>query len=260
MRRWLLLMACLALAACTPQRSGLVLAGSTSVQPLVEVLAEEYARQGGPHISIQGGGSTAGVQAVRQGVASLGAISRRLAPEETRLGLVEHIIAYDVLTVVVHPDNPVRGLTREQLRRLFSGEITDWAQLGGRPGEIHVVTREAGSGSREAFRQLVGPVSPRAIVLDSSGAIRLAVREDPQAIGYVNLGTARGGRLKALPIDGREPGAGGYPLVRPLSLVTAGRPGEAAERFLRFVWSPAGQRLVSEEGLVPVGEVQAQKR
>jgi phosphate transport system substrate-binding protein len=248
---WLLVVLWLA-AACGAPSSGLRMAGSTSVQPVAEVLAEAFAQAGGGRVSIQGGGSTAGVQAVLSGVAEVGAVSRRLAPEESAKGLVEHIIAYDVLTVVVHPDNPVVGITLEQVRRLFGGAVTDWRQVGGRPGPVHLVTREAGSGSRDAFRSLVGPVSPKAIVQGSSGAIRVAVMGNPQAVGYVSLGVARMGGLRALTIDGRAAGLPGYPLVRPLSFVTRGRPAGEAAAFIRFTHSEAGQELIREEGLVPV--------
>ncbi|HWI52634.1 MAG TPA: substrate-binding domain-containing protein, partial [Symbiobacteriaceae bacterium] len=160
------------LMGCRSAPAGLQIAGSTSVQPVAEVLAEAYARDGGGRVSIQGGGSTAGVQAVLNGVAAVGTVSRRLTPAEKAGGLREYVIAYDVLTVVVHPDNPLKGLTRHQLGALFGGAVTDWGQLKGAPGAVHIVSREAGSGSREAFRDLVGPIGPGAIIQNSSGAVR----------------------------------------------------------------------------------------
>ncbi|MFZ5815627.1 MAG: phosphate ABC transporter substrate-binding protein [Bacillota bacterium] len=249
--RLLLLLLSVALAACARSPAAVRIAGSTSVQPLAEVLAEAYARQGGERVTIQGGGSTAGLQALRNGVATLAAVSRRLSAEESAQGLVPHIIGYDVLTVLVHPGNPVERLTLAQLRQLFAGEVTDWSDLGGRPGRVHLISREAGSGSREAFRELVGPVSPRAIIQNSSGAIRVAVMSDPQAIGYVSLGAARLGGVRPLIIDGKAPGQVGYPLLRPLILVTAGPPRGEEAAFLRFTLGPAGQRLVQEEGILP---------
>jgi len=242
------------LMGCRSAPAGLQIAGSTSVQPVAEVLAEAYAGNGGGRVSIQGGGSTAGVQAVLSGVAAVGAVSRRLTPAEKAGGLQEHVIAYDVLTVVVHADNPLKGLSRRQLGALFAGAVTDWSQLKGAPGAVHIVSREAGSGSREAFRDLVGPVSPRAIIQNSAGAVRVAVMDNPQAVGYVSLGTLRMGRLKALAVDGQRPGEPGYPLVRPLSLVTKGPPVGEAARFIRFALSPVGQEVMAEEGLVPVHE------
>lgn len=243
----------LLLTGCGSTPSGLRIAGSTSVQPVAERLAEGYRRAGGSRIIVQGGGSTAGVQAVLSGIAAMGAISRSLTPEESEQGLVSHTIGYDVLTVVVHPENPLaqRGLTLAELRAIFRGDVTDWVQLGGRPGPIHLVTREAGSGSREAFRSLVGPVSPRAIVQNSAGGIRAAVMGNPQAIGYVSLGVARMGGVAALAVDGHRPGEVGYPLVRPLSLVTLGQPRGEAAAFLRYIRSPEARQVLAEEGLVP---------
>jgi phosphate transport system substrate-binding protein len=246
--------------ACRPAPTGLQVAGSTSVQPVAEVLAEAFTRAGGTRVSIQGGGSTAGVQAVLSGVADLGAISRGLTGDESVRGLLAHTIGYDVLTVVVHPDNPVQALSRAQLRAVFDGTVTDWAQVGGRPGRIHLISREAGSGSREAFRGLVGAISPGAIVQNSSGAIRVAIVDDPQAIGYVSLGVARMGGLKPVAIDGVQAGRPGYPLVRPLSLVTRGAPQGSAAAFIRFARSPAGQALIEEEGLVPIRHAEPQNR
>ncbi|HEY8347000.1 MAG TPA: phosphate ABC transporter substrate-binding protein [Symbiobacteriaceae bacterium] len=253
MRMVALLALVLTLIGCTGTASGLRIAGSTSLQPVMERLAEGYRKAGGGRVIVQGGGTTAGVQAVLAGVAGLGAASRRLTAAESEQGLVEHIIAWDVLTVVVHPDNPVgrRGLTLAQLQALFRGEVTDWATVGGAPGPVHLVTREAGSGSREAFRSLVGPVSPRAIVQNSAGGIRMTVMGDPRAIGYVSLGVARMGGVVAVPIDGKRPGEPGYPLVRPLSLVTLGPPRGEAAAFLRYIRSPEARRLIMEEGLVP---------
>lgn len=247
----LVIVGALFLVGCRAEPLTLRIAGSTSVQPVAEMLAEGFHQQGGGRVSIQGGGSTAGVQAVLNGVAEVGAISRTLAPQEVSQGLQAHTIGYDVLTVVVHPTNPVRRLTLTQLQAIFEGRVTDWAQVGGRPGPVHLVSREAGSGSREAFRQLVGPVSPKAIVQSSSGAIRVAVVDDPGAIGYISLGTARLGGLKLLLVDEQAPGAEGYPLTRPLSLVTKGAPRGEAASFIRFARSAEGRKLMQAEGLVP---------
>lgn len=248
----LLVLAAIAIAACgSPAQPGLRIAGSTSVQPLAEMLAEAYGRAGGGRVSIQGGGSTAGVQAVLSGVADLGAVSRDLTPAELQQGLVANLIGYDVLTVIVHPTNPVKRLTREQLRAVFGGRIRDWAEVGGSAGPIHLISRESGSGSREAFRHLVGPVSDRAIIQNSSGAIRVAVMDDPGAVGYVSLGVARSGGVKSLRVDGQLPGAAQYPLMRSLSLVTRGGPRGESLAFIQFARSPAGHRLIQEEGLVP---------
>ncbi|MBP2020062.1 phosphate transport system substrate-binding protein [Symbiobacterium terraclitae] len=238
------------LAACT-RSAGLVVAGSTSLLPLVEVLARAYEAAGGPRVSLQGGGSTAGLVAVRSKVAEVAMVSRDLTPEEEREGFQAHVIAYDVLAIVVHPSNPVDGLTREQLRRLMAGQITDWAEVGGLPGPVHLVNREWGSGSRDAIERLVGPTRHDTAVLNANGFIRLVVRQAPSAVGYLSLSVARAGGVKLLRVDGRLPGEPGYPLVRPLTLVTLGPPDREAQAFLDFVLGPTGQRLVAEQGMLP---------
>jgi len=242
----------LVVAGCGRSSVGVRVAGSTSIQPVAEVLAESFVKQGGARVSIQGGGSTAGVQALRSGVADLAAVSRDLTAEEVGQGLRPHVVALDVLVIAVHPSNPVTELSVGDLSRLFAGEVNDWADLGGRPGRIHLVSREAGSGSREAFRSLVGPVSPAAIIQNSAGAIRVAVMHDPGAVGYVSLGALGLGGIKPVRVNGRLPGEAGYPLVRSLALVTMGAPAGEAARFLHFARGPEGQRLVREEGLLPV--------
>lgn len=250
---WLLILLTLPAAGCALRSNRLEVAGSTSVQPLADRLARAYRQEGGAWVVVQGGGSSAGIEAVRSGVVQVGMASRSLTAEESDAGLVAHRIAHDLLVLILHPSHPVDQLSTEQLRHLFAGQVTDWAEVGGRPGPVRLISREAGSGSREAFRQLVGPVSPRAIILGSAGAVRAAVMQDPQAIGYVSLPAARAGGVKMVAVDGRWPGEPGYRLWRPFLLVTRGQPDREAASFIRFVLSPPGQRLVQEEGLVPVG-------
>lgn len=257
---WALFFTLTALAGCAPagpRQPRLVLAGSTSVQPLVEVLAEAFQGAGGGWVTVQGGGSTAGVRAVQEGVADLGMISRRLTPQERAEGLTEHLLALDVLAIAVHPRNPLDSLSLADLRDLFSGRTQDWAIVGGAPGPVYLFSREAGSGSREAFRALVGPVSPRALIQPSSGAIRAAVMRSPGGVGYLSYGAARLGGVKLLTVAGRRSNEPGYPLVRPLSLVSGGPLTGPAGAFLRHVKSPAARRLIESEGFVPAGLSQA---
>jgi phosphate transport system substrate-binding protein len=218
------------------------------------MLAEAYRRAGGSRVDVHGVGSTAGIQAVKDGIADVGMISRQLAPSESAQGMVAHIIAYDVLAVVVHPDNPVASgnISMGQLRQLFSGAVTDWAQVGGRPGPVHLISREFGSGSYDSFSNVVGETTVKSIVLNSSGMIRIAVASDPNAIGYLSLGVARTAGLGTPALDGRRPEAPDYPLRRAFSFVTRGPAVGEAAAFLRFTRSAAGQQVITEEGLVPV--------
>ena len=238
-------------------QSSITLAGSTSVQPFAEMLAEEYAKKypDRPPVNVQGGGSSAGARAAMSGAAQIGMMSRELAPGEESLKYVE--IARDAIALVVHPANPVGELTLDQVRGIFTGEITDWNQVGGPPGRITVVSREEGSGTRGAFDELVlrgAVVSPRAIVQDSNGAVRQTVSQDKMAIGYISLGLVDS-PVKAVAVGGVQPTienarSGAYKLVRPFLFVYKGELSPEAKAFLDFVIGEEGQRILASEGLV----------
>jgi phosphate transport system substrate-binding protein len=231
--------------------------GSTSIQPFAELLAEEYAKKhAGETVDVQGGGSTAGLQAVANALAHIGMCSRSLKSDEAEK-FTPIIIARDGLAIVVHPTNPVEGLTLDQLRGLFSGKIRNWQEIGGRDAPVRPITREEGSGTRESFVNLVmgkEPISRRALTQESNGAVQELVRGDASAIGYMSLGLV-GRELKALPIDGAAPTrdnvvSGQYKLARPFLFVTMGTPTPDAQKFVDYVLSPEGQGMLEVEGLV----------
>lgn len=235
----------------------LIVAGSTSIQPFADRWAEAYmARHPGRPVSVQGGGSSAGIRAARSGAAQIGTSSRDLRPDEK--DLKEIVVARDGLAVIVHPRNPLGGLTLEQARHIFFGEIRDWANIGGRAGPITVVTREEGSGTRGAFQELVMGklrIAKGAIVEDSNGTVREIVAGDPNAVGYISLGLVDD-RVKALALDDVPASeanilASRYKLVRPFLFVTNGEPDREAGPFIDFVLSPEGQKLIQLEGLIP---------
>lgn len=236
----------------------LVLAGSTSVQPFAEKLAEVY-MESHPEIEIpvQGGGSTAGVQAVRSGVAEIGTCSRNLKGDET--SLTPTIIARDAIALIVHPDNPVRALTLDQARDIFAGRTRTWDRVGGRPEAIVCVSREEGSGTLEAFRKLVMRgvrQSPQSLVQDSNGAVRETVAAGRRMIGFVSMQFLFiDDRVAGVAVDGTAPTpenalSGAYKLVRPFLFVTDGPPKGLAAEFMGFVLGPEGQGILTEEGLV----------
>jgi len=250
----------LALCSCqTSQKGGLTVAGSTSVQPIAELLADRYmAEHPGTVINVQGGGSSAGVRAAESGAAAIGMSSRKLKPDET--GLQTFLLARDAIALIVHPSNPVRALTKEQARDIFAGKIRNWQELGGRPGDITCITREEGSGTRSAFEDMVmgkeTEISADCIVQDSTGAARALVAGDRNGIAYVSLGMVTP-EVVAVTLEGVVPSheavlAGTYPLTRPFLLLTKGPPSEAAQAYLDFVMLPASQATISEEGYVPV--------
>lgn len=250
------LLAC-SIAGCgRKSQSELTVAGSTSVQPFVEMLAEEY-MAGHPEarVVVQAGGSTAGVQAVRGGAAQIGMVSRPLHADESDLH--ETVIARDGIAVVVHPENSVQSLTMEQVRDIFDGKIKNWKEVGGADAELRPVTREEGSGTRGAFQELVmgeEKITAEAMVQNSNGSVREHISSDPGAIGYISLGLVNDS-VRALDVNGAHPTSenvtnGKYKLVRPFLVVTQGPPEGQAKLFIDYILSDPGQKLLQEEGLI----------
>ncbi len=237
--------------------SGTIVAGSTSVQPYAEVLAEEYMiLNPGSQIDIQGGGSSAGITAAQTESADIGMSSRGLKEEEKSLWSIE--IARDGLVLIVNPENPIQNLSLEQIRDIYMGTITEWSQVGGGTSKIHLIAREEGSGTRSAFTELVmgeEEITAKAIVQDSNGSVMQLVLGDPNAIGFISLGLVND-EVKALDIDGIEATAenimnDSYLLARPFLYVSNVEPTGLAKNFIDFTLSLEGQQLLSDEGLVP---------
>ncbi len=250
-----------AMSACgRAPGSATIVAGSTSVQPYAEVLAEEYMiLNPGTEIDIQGGGSSAGITAAQTHSADIGMSSRAMKEEEKSLWNIE--IARDGLVLIVNPKNPIQNLTLDQIRDIYAAAITDWSQFGGVEARINIIAREEGSGTRSAFTELVmgeTEITPKAIVQDSNGAVRQLVADDPNAIGFISLGLVND-KVKALHIDGIEATRenimnGSYSMSRPFLFVTNGKPAGLAKSFLEFTLSSEGQKLLSHEGLIPSAE------
>jgi phosphate transport system substrate-binding protein len=245
-------------AGCQRPQADLTVVGSTSVEPFAEALAEEYmSHHSQEKIYIQGGGSSAGIQAVRTAAAQVGMSSRNLMPEERDLIAIP--IAYDAIAVIVHPSNPITNLNIDQIRKIFSGQVTQWNALDGRKHPITMVTREEGSGTRDAFQHLLmgkTEISLRGLVQDSNGAIRQVVADDPNAIGYISLGLVND-RVKAVKIDNIEPSVDSikrqsYKIIRPFLFVFKTQPQGLAKSFLDYILSEEGQKILVHEGLVSV--------
>jgi len=236
----------------------LCIAGSTSVQPFAEKLAEIYMhRHPGARIDVQGGGSSAGIYAVTHGAADLGASSRELLGEERKL--IEIPIAFDGIAVIVHPSNPLTNISLAQIRKIFAGAVKNWRVLGLPPHAIDLITREEGSGTREAFEHLVmgkQEITPTALVQDSNGSVREIVAGDPYSLGFISAGLVDN-RVKALAINGVLPIRENiknhtYKLVRRFLLVARTKPAGPAEAFIHFILGPNGQKILEKEGLVGV--------
>lgn len=253
-----LLLFILFVVGCQRRQAGVTVAGSTSVEPFAELLAEEYMlRHPRSRIYVQGGGSTAGIEAVRTRAAHIGMSSRSLIADEKNLYAVT--IAKDAIAIIVHPENPITDLSLAQIRQVFAGKIRNWSEIGGHLRPIVLVTREEGSGTREAFQKLVmekEEINLEALVQDSNGAIRQVVSSDRNAIGYISLGLVNE-KVKALRISGVEPNLRNivyrrYQLVRPFLFVFSDKPEGEANSFLEFVLSPEAQELLQKEGLVTI--------
>lgn len=237
----------------------ITIAGSTSVMPFTEKLAEHFMVDRPKFvIDVQGGGSTAGIQACLNDTVNIGMSSRKLKEEER---LNEIIICYDGISIVVHPKNPINGLTLEQVRNIFNGKIKSWSQLGWIDRRIDAITREEGSGTRGSFEELVmgkEEIYDGIMVQDSNGSVKEIVATDPYAIGYISLGLVDK-KVKALTIDGVMPSivsikTGLYKIVRPFIYLSNGEPDDNTKEFIYFVLSGQGQDILKKEGLIGVYE------
>ncbi|NMA84176.1 MAG: phosphate ABC transporter substrate-binding protein [Epulopiscium sp.] len=249
-----------------PVAQSLIVNGSTSVQPLAEELAQKFKEtRSYATIDIQGGGSGTGIKSAIDGVVDIGMSSRGLKEEEKLLK--EYVIATDGIGVIVNPENGVEDLTSEQIKKIYMGEIKDWAELGGKTGKITVVTREEGSGTRGAFIELTGlevkegdskvdKTTANAITQGSTGAVITTVSSDPNAIGYASFGSVQGKtEVKMIKIDGEECteeniNNGSYKISRPFLMLTKDEPTGLTKEFIDFMLSAEGQELVALKGYV----------
>jgi len=259
-KQWVVVVVCAATVAwvgCGPKRAAITVAGSTAFQPFAEKLAEELmAKRPDLAITVQGGGSAVGIQSALSGAAQIGMADLVELPPEAK-SLTSVVVARDGVAMVVHPSNPVQNLTTDQIRGIFNGRIRNWKEVGGRDEPITVVSREAGSGTRTSFEQIIGGIrlTPDAVVQDSNGTIRETVANDARAIGYLTHGVVNE-KVKTLKVDGKECTteailAGEYKLVRPVFFLFKGAPQGAVKEFLDYVLSAEGQEIIKRNGLIP---------
>ncbi len=226
------------------------LAGSSSMEHLASALAEGFMEEyPGVSVTIEYVGSAAGIEAVLNGSADIGNSSRYLKEEELARGAVENIIAMDGIAVCVDPSNRVTGLSMGQLRAIYTGQITNWEELGGENVPIVAVGHEAGSGTRDAFEEALG-IKDQCVYaneLNSMGAVKARAALIPGAIGYVSFEVVDDS-VKVLPIEGVEPSAGNvedgsYPLYRPFIMVTKGHIEEQKELVQVWFWYIKSENL-----------------
>lgn len=238
--------------------------GSTSVAPYAEELGAAFEEKyPSTSIGISSTGSGPGIKATIDGTTDIGMSSRELTPEEEAQGLKSIVIAYDGIAIIVNKNNPVASLTSEQIKEVYSGNITNWKQVGGNDAAIIVVTRESSSGTRSAFEELVMQkkvnITASAIQQPSTGSVTTYVAGNKNAIGYVSYGSLNDGdNIKAVMVDGVAPSIesiknGSYRIQRPFLYVTKGEPGNAvAEAFIDYTLSVEGQEILAKHHLVTV--------
>ena len=250
-------------AETTTDLSGSIsMVGSTSMEKLANALSEAFMEEY-PDVTVTAEfvGSGAGIEAVTNGTVDIGNSSRSLKDEEKAAGVVENVVAIDGIAVCVDPANEVADLTKEQLTNIYNGTVTNWKEVGGADEPIIVIGREAGSGTRGAFEELVDLVDgcKYANELDSTGAVIAKVASTPGAIGYASL-DALDDSVKALSLEGVEATAenikaGNYFLSRPFVMATKGEISEQndlVQAWFDFVLGDEGQQVASEVGLITV--------
>jgi len=256
-------------SAPTPAPSNrMVIVGSTTLLPVAQKAKEAFEKRK-PEIKINltGGGSQVGINALVDGICDIAMSSRDLKEEEKeklskkRAEAKGHIVAWDGIVPIVHPSNPVKNLTISQLKDIYTGKVTDWKDVGGKKGVIVVVSRDATSGTHEAWSELVldhEPVVRTASSQISSQSVLEKVATTPDAIGYDGIDYVEGdSRVKSVSVDGVKASAATvseklYKIARPIYMFTRGNPSATVVEFVDFVLSPEGQAVVKVAKLVPV--------
>lgn len=244
-------------------QGSLVLTGSTSMSDVTNALAEAYMKKfGDVTVSVGGNGSGEGPTSVKDGTAQIGLLSREIKDSENPELFNQYIIGLDGVAVIVNPDSSIKDLTLEQLADIFSGKIINWKELGGADAPIQCIGREAASGTRGAFEDIVG-IAESAVYAEeqnSTGNVKQAVAGNPNAIGYVSV-SSLDKSVVALMIDGVAPSdetvaSGAYKIQRPFLMITQkGTEDDLVEAFLDFVFSEEGMKIIKEDGIIPVGRV-----
>ena len=253
----------LSLAACGGNNglSGKVATdGSTSMEKVIGALKETFeAENAGVEVTYNPTGSGSGIKAVQEGRCDIGLSSRALKAEGKEQGLVGTVLAYDGIAVIVNPENTVEDLTVEQIAAIYTGEITNWSEVGGMDAEIVLVGREAGSGTRSGFEEIVGveDLCRYRQELTSTGDVITAVSQNPGAIGYASLASVKD-TVKAIKVGGVAPSDETvkdetYAIQRPFVLVTKEGTAltETAQAFFDFITSEAAREVITAAGVVP---------
>ena len=233
--------------------------GSTSMEKVIGALGESFmAANEGVEFTYHPTGSGAGITAAQEGRCDIGLSSRALKDEEKAGGLKETVLAYDGIAIIVNPENPVNDLTLDQIAKLYTGEITNWKDVGGNDAEVVLIGREAASGTRDGFESITGTKDKCQYrqELTSTGDVITAVSQNPDAIGYASLASIKDS-VKALNVDGVTPSEttvkdGSYKVQRPFVLVTVeGKElTPVAQKFFDYITSPDAAAIIAKAGAV----------
>ena len=234
--------------------------GSTSMEKVIGALGEAFQNDTGISFTYNPTGSGSGIKAVQEGRCDIGLSSRDLKDEEKSAGLTATVLAYDGIAIIVNPENPVSDLSVETIAKIYSGEITNWSEVGGNDGEIVLIGREAGSGTRDGFESITDTedICQYRQELTSTGDVITTVSQNPGAIGYASVASVKDS-VKALAVDGVEPTEetikdGSYVVQRPFVLVTKSdaKLSEAAQKFFDYITSADANEIILAAGVVPV--------
>ena len=255
-----LLLFVIMLVGCGQTKQSVATDGSTSMSKVIGALSETFQKDTGIEVTYNATGSGAGIEAVEAGRCDIGLSSRKLKDEEKAKGLEETVLALDGIAIIVNPQNNITDLSVENVSKIYTGEITNWKEIGGEDAEIVIIGREAGSGTRDGFESITDTKDKCKYrqELTSTGDVITTVAGNPNAIGYASLASVKE-TVKAVSIDGVKPSEekikdGSYVVQRPFVLVTKkdAKLSESAKLFFDYVTSKDANEIISNAGAVPV--------
>jgi phosphate transport system substrate-binding protein len=268
----LLLIFILAIAPGGAREVTVAVSGSSTVMPMAELAAEEFNMlQDDYKVNVKSGGSGVGIVDVAEGRSDIAMSSREIKLEERqryetpKVRFVEIPVGFDAICLVISPDvynNGVTSLTTEEVRRIYSGDITNWEELGGPDTEIFAIGRRPGSGTRDTFNEIImgsKEAETPAVSYDAgeSSEVKFSTQRSRNAIGYMGYSFVMKGDTKVIALDGVHPSiesikSGAYPLARKLFFVTLGEPSPGAKAYIDYILSPEGQKIATENGFIPI--------
>jgi phosphate transport system substrate-binding protein len=268
----LLLFLIMAGASSEAREVTVVVSGSSTVMPMAELAAEEFnMMQDNYIVNVKSGGSGVGIVDVAEGRSDIAMSSREIKLEERQryetptVRFIEQPVGFDAICLVVSPDvydSGVTTLTKDEVKQIYAGDITNWEELGGPNTEIFAIGRRAGSGTRDTFNEIImgsREAETPAVSYDAgeSSEVKFSTQRSDNAIGYMGYSFVMTGQTKVISLDGIQPSiesikGGAYPLARKLFFVTLGEPSSGAKAFIDYILSPEGQKIAEENGFIPV--------